>query len=129
MTDRPTTPGERPEDAQAAAARRVRAARDRVRPRRRHPAQRARIAAVGMGASAMAGLVGLMGYNQPPSPTPSAPAHVAVATQGSEAFGPVGIIDNPSTAPAGNTTLTARPSVRPAPPTAQAPAASTRGSN
>ncbi len=112
--------------------------------KRRHPAQGARIAAAGIGATTMLGLVGVMGYAAhsaaAPAPAPAAQPQVvvvvhragapdAIATPGApngRRSGRTSAV--PSTGAAGATTLTARPTVRPASPQAQAPAASTSGS-
>ena len=95
------------------------------RAKRRHPAQGARIAAAGLGATTMLGLVGIMGSTSrptsPPAPAPVAEPQVVVVVHRP------GAPDTVTTAAA--TPLTARPTVRPASPQAQAPAASTRGSN
>ena len=100
----------------------------------------------------MLGLVGVMGYAAhsaaapAPAPAPAAQPQVvvvvhrtgapdAVATPGAPnvvaapgASNAAGTPVVPSTGAAGATTLTARPTVRPASPQAQAPAASTSGS-
>lgn len=101
--------------------------------RRRHPAQGARIAAAGLGATTMLGLVGAMGYDArtSPDPAPTAtgqtppPVVVVVHRPGSS--------DNVrgGAAPSGAaaTVLTARPTVRPASDRSPAPAASTSGSH
>ena len=125
MTERLTNPGHRSDDA--AAAVRARAATNRARPRRRHPAQRARIIAAGIGATTLAGLVGFMGYTQPSSAKPAPPNQVAVVTSQGDNPGAFGatVATSPT---ADSTTLTARPTVRQALPTDQAPAASTSGS-
>lgn len=131
MTEQPTTPGHRPDDAAAtaaAAALRARAANTRSRPRRRHPAQGARIAAVGIGATTMAGLVGFMGYAHTASATPNPPNQVAVITNGGGATSDGGATAVSTRTSANDTTLTARPTVLQAPPADQAPAASTSGS-
>ena len=111
--------------------------------KRRHPAQGARIAAAGIGATTMLGLVGVMGYTAhsapapAPAPAPTGQPHVvvvvhrvgapdAIATPGAPNAPATSAV--PSTQAAGATTLTARPTVRPASPQAQAPAASTSGS-
>ncbi len=129
MTEHATTPGHQTDGAAAAAALRARAANTRSRPRRRHPAQGARIAAVGIGATTLAGLVGIMGYTQPSSATPNPPNQIAVVTNdGGTTEGGSATAAISTRTSADSTTLTARPTVRQAPPTDQAPAASTSGS-
>ena len=135
MTEHPTS-STAADDASTAARKPRVAERTKGRsPRRRHPAQGARIAAAGLGATTMLGLVGFMGYSAHPAPagatppagTPATKPQVVVVVHPAGASDPVTTTVGPS--PAGATTLTARPTVRPASPQAQAPAASTRGSN
>ncbi len=86
-------------------------------PRRRHPAHGARIAAAGIGATTMLGLVGVMGFTEAPAAAPAAVSSpqppTATARPGDGAS---------------STKLTVRPTVRPATPAARAPAASSNGS-
>lgn len=143
MTEHPTPI---PADEASAADRLARVA-DLARGRstkRRHPAQGARTAAAGIGATTMLGLVGVMGYTARPAAAPApAPAPVSqpqvvvvvhrsgvpdtAASPG--APNPDASTVVPSTNAAAATRLTARPTVRPASPKAQAPAASTSGSH
>lgn len=113
------------------------------RPKRRHAAQGARIAAAGMGVTTMLGLVGLMGYSQHASTaSASAPAGTAAQPQVVVVIHRHGAPDTLATSvPAGTpiaaptvsdtgsaTVLTARPTVRLASTRSPAPAASTSGS-
>jgi len=134
MTDQPTEATSA--DEAGAAARQARIAElTRTRgAKRRHPAQGARIAAAGLGATTMLGLVGFMGYSAHPTPAatppPAAPASqpqvvVVVHPAGATDTGPV----SADPVPAAATALTARPTVRPASTRSQTPAASTRGSH
>ena len=135
MIEHPTDPT--PADDASAAARRARVAAlaNGSAKRRRHPAQGARIAAAGLGATTMLGLVGFMGYSAHPTPAATALPAAAPATQPqfvvvvhpARATDPVPTTASPSSSAA--TTLTARPTVRPASPQAQAPTASTHGSH
>lgn len=132
MTDGPSTPT--PAEVAARQARLAALAADRPARRRRHPAQGARIAAAGLGATTLLGLVGAMALDRPagsaatPAPSTAAPRVVVVVHR-------PGVPDAvaPSVAPqAGDraaTPLTARPTVRPAAPAARTPAASTSGSH
>lgn len=101
--------------------------------KRLHPAQRTRIAVAGLSASTMLGLVGAMGYRAAIEPSASSPAGAAAAQPSAMVVVPPAGASDPNSltvapAPAGSTTLRARPTVRPTSPQAQAPAASTRGS-
>ena len=135
----PSTPG--PDVAASSAAR-----QDRVatltqvrRTKRRHPAQGSRIATVGLAATTTLGLVAVMGYSASPTSDPApapapAPAHAPVTRPSIivmvRGTGPPDTIATTVTPSAGaTTTLTARPTVRAATSQAQAPAASTSGSN
>lgn len=80
--------------------------------KRRHPAEGARIAAVGLGATTMLGLVGYMGYSAQPA-VPGTSAH------------PVPLV---ASTDQGTIALTAHPTVRQATPQADANVASTHGS-
>ena len=84
----------------------------------------------------MAGLVGVMGYTQPASPQPTSPGRAVLVTSGNDTSSAIATSGtsgtsgtSPETLPTGNTTLTARPIVRQAPPTDPAPTASTSGSH
>ena len=141
MTEHPTTNiSPTPADDASAAARQARVA-DLGRGRgtkRRHPAQGARIAAAGIGTATMLGLVGLMGYAAhptsatAPAPAPVAQPQIVVVVHRAGAPDPVATNVGPSTSVAPSaqaaTTVTARPTVKPASRQAQAPAASTSGS-
>ncbi|HPU38580.1 MAG TPA: hypothetical protein PLS63_03335 [Microthrixaceae bacterium] len=174
MTDRATTTSAGRSNSAAQEARLTALANAR-RPgtKRRHPAHRARIAAAGIGATTMLGLVGVMGYNAgtaspaaaaggetttPPIAPSTAPPPVVVVVHPARpaagaAPGPAGTqrttdvpraagvagaaaVPRPTVAPrtavappsGAATTLTARPTVRPATPHPQAPAATTHGS-
>jgi hypothetical protein len=80
----------------------------------------------------MLGLVGLMGYaahatsSTPPAPAPVAQPQIVVVVHRAGAPDPVATNVAPSAQAA--TTVTARPTVKPASRQAQAPAASTSGS-
>lgn len=135
MTDQLDTAGHT--DQQAAAALRDRAgnlaaARATKRPRR-HPARGSRIAATGLGLTTMLGIVGAMGYAHGASTPAAAPTSVAppqvvvVVHRSGTAAGTETTSPTEGVRPA--QALTARPTVRPAAPAAQTPAASTRGSH
>ena len=141
MTELPTAPLQ--DDDASAAARQARVAnlgRGRSTTsgrstKRRHPAQGSRIAAAGLGATTMLGLVGVLGHNarQASAPVPAtnpglvAQPQVVVVVHRAGTPGSVATTVAPSTG--AETKLTARPTVRPASSRAQAPAASTSGSN
>lgn len=134
MTDTPANPTAADDASSAARQARV-AALTKGRPaKRRHPAQGARIAAAGLGATTMLGLVGFMGYSARPTAAAAAPPAAAPAAQPQVVVvvHPAGGADPVATTvaatPPAATTLTARPTVRQASPQAQQPAASTRGS-
>lgn len=136
------------DDAQRARVEQLR--RDRAgsatAPSRPHPAQGARIAAAGIGMTAMLGLVGVMGYAQrpaaalPPAIVPPPPAQVRVVIHQDPA--PIGattvtpVTGAPASAvvlPSAPIPLTAQPVVRQASapqaaPAARAPIAKTSGS-
>jgi hypothetical protein len=139
MTEHPPSPTTADDASSAARQARVaelaKARSTKGRPaKRRHPAQGARIAAAGLGATTMLGLVGFMGYSARPTPAATAPPAAAPSAQPQVVVvvHPAGAADPVSTTvaatPPAATTLTARPTVRPASPQAQQPAASTRGS-
>lgn len=119
MTDGPVPPPLTPDEIDA---RRARSAARTTAPRpgrRRHPAQGARIAAAGLGATTMLGLVGAMALSPPSVPVPP-PAPSTVPA------GAVVVGDGAGTAA---TTASTRPTVRPAPAAPTTPAASTSGSH
>ncbi len=134
MTDTPANPITGDDATSAARRARVAALTNGHTAKRRHPAQGARIAAAGLGATTMLGLVGFMGYSARPTdaaPTPPAAAPAA-QPQVVVVVHPAGGADPFSTpvaaASPAATALTARPTVRQASPQGQQPAASTRGS-
>ena len=131
MTDRPTPDTVETSSAAARQARVAKLARGRVA-KRRHPAQGARIAAAGLGATTMLGLVGVMGYATRPTSTPNvAPValplpQIVVVVHRPGAPDVITTTADLSDRP--TTVLSARPTVRAASPQPQAPAASTNGS-
>ena len=100
----------------------------RRRTRRPHPARGGRIAAVGVGASALLGMVGAMGLDRPsstPDPAGAATAspQLVVVVHRTVVPDPVRPADDPPGSPP-STTPPERPTVRPAPTPAPAPTTS-----
>lgn len=133
MTEQPTQAAPTATELADRQARIAALAGARSAQRRRHPATGARIAAVGLGATALLGLVGAMALDRPsgaaPTPAPAAAPQVVVVVHRSGAPDTVATTVNPSTGTRRSTPLTARPTVRPATPAPQAPKASTSGSH
>ena len=135
MTEHPAVASPAADAGSAARTARVVEPRRARSTRRRHPAQGARIAAAGLGVTTMLGLVGAMGRGTDPTPSATAPPAATPATQP-----PVVVVVHPAGAanpvpaagaasPPATIVLSAHPTVRPASPQPQAPAASTRGSS
>lgn len=133
MTDletRPASPTGEADRTQVAAQHARVAALAKGRKRRRHPAQGARIAAAGLGATTMLGLVGAMAAaaSSAPPPAPAPPAQVVVVVHRAAADTATDTVTGASTGPAEATVLQARPTVRPASPATRTPTAKTSGS-